>query len=251
MRYYTVYQITNLVNNKIYIGAHQTDNLEDGYMSSSNSVAAAIKKYGKENFTKTILHYCDDEPAMYAKEAEIVTESFISRPDTYNIKLGGYGGWGHYNNGSDRHRESCRLGAKSRSGPMPIGTPFEKGSERTIAISKKANESKKRLWEEHPEHRESVIAKLSAYQTQNNSMTGKGWCVPIGSTSHNKDKKVFPLDAIPEGWVRVAENLDMRKRKSGTYGKYWIHHPDLKVNAYHQGDNIPEGWIKGRKLKFG
>lgn len=250
MRYYTVYQITNLVNNKIYVGVHQTDNLEDGYMSSSYSIAAAMKKHGKENFIKTILHYCDDEPTMYAKEAEIVTESFIGRPDTYNIKLGGYGGWSHYQ-GTAQHRESCSRGGQSRRDSMPVGKPFEKGSERTVAISKKANETKKRLWEEQPERRENAIAKLSAHQTQNNSMTGKGWCVPVGSTSHNKDKKVFPLDAIPEGWSRVADNLDMRKRKSGTYGKYWIHHPELKVNAYHQGDDIPKGWVKGRKLRFG
>lgn len=250
MRYYTVYQITNLVNNKIYVGVHQTDNLDDGYMSSSDSVAAAIKKYGRENFTKHILHHCPDESAMYAKEAEIVTESFIGRSDTYNIKLGGYGGWSHYQ-GTAQHKESCSRGGQARRDSMPVGKPFEKNSDRTKAISKKANETKKKLWEENPERRNNAVAKLSEYQTKNNSMSGKCWCVPIGSLSHNKDKKVFPIDNIPDGWIRVAENLDLRKRKSGTYGKYWIHHPEQKINAYHSGTEIPAGWVKGRKLKFG
>lgn len=250
MRYYTVYQITNLVNNKIYVGAHQTDDLEDGYMSSSNSVASAIKKYGKDKFVKTILHQCEDETSMYKKEAEIVTEAFIGRPDTYNIKLGGYGGWSHYQ-GTIQHKESCSRGGQARRDSMPVGKPFEKGSDRTKAISKKANETKKKLWEENPEKREVAVAKLSEYQTNNNSMSGKCWCVPIGSTAHNKDKKVFPINSIPDGWIRVAENLDLRKRKSGTYGKYWIHHPAQKVNAYHSGDDIPVGWVRGRKLNFG
>ena len=47
------------------------------------------------------------------------------------------------------------------------------------------------------------------------------------------------------------DNKDLRKRKSGTYGKYWIHHLELKVNRYHAGDDIPDGWVRGRKLNLG
>ena len=133
---------------------------------------------------------------------------------------------------------------------MPTGIPFEKCSERTKAISKKANESKRKLWEQHPEIKAKTVKKMSAYHTKNNSMNGKCWCVPIGSTNHEKDKKVFPADNIPEGWISATKNRDMRKRKSGVYGKYWIHNPFERKNKYHTGDIIPEGWFKGRKMEY-
>ena len=91
MRQYYLYQIKNKINNKIYIGVHQTDDINDGYMGSGTEIRKAIKKYGKDNFEKEILEYFDNEDDMYAREMEIVTEEFIARKDTYNVSLGGIG----------------------------------------------------------------------------------------------------------------------------------------------------------------
>lgn len=42
--FYTIYQITNNVNGKIYISMHQTKNLDDGYMGSGIMLRNAYKK---------------------------------------------------------------------------------------------------------------------------------------------------------------------------------------------------------------
>jgi dissimilatory sulfite reductase (desulfoviridin) alpha/beta subunit len=86
-----------MLNGKIYIGKHQTKDLNDGYLGSGKLLKSAIEKYGIENFTKEILFQFDNEEAMNAKEAELVTEEFIKEDSNYNLCPGGKGGWG-YNN---------------------------------------------------------------------------------------------------------------------------------------------------------
>jgi hypothetical protein len=90
--FYTVYQVTNKLNGKIYIGKHQTNNPSDGYYGSGKFIQASIKKYGKENFEKEVLYIFETEAEMNAKEKELITEEFVSRSDTYNAGIGGEGG---------------------------------------------------------------------------------------------------------------------------------------------------------------
>jgi hypothetical protein len=95
--YYIVYKITNLVNDKIYIGIHKTSNLDDGYMGSGVNIRRAIKKYGLDSFKKEYLSIFDNESEMYEMESKIVNDEFLNREESYNIKEGGFGGWDYVN----------------------------------------------------------------------------------------------------------------------------------------------------------
>lgn len=90
--YYTIYKTTNLIDGKMYIGKHITNNLDDGYLGSGIYLVNSIKKHGKENFKKEILHVFDNQIDMDEMEKNMVTEGVINDPKFYNIALGGYGG---------------------------------------------------------------------------------------------------------------------------------------------------------------
>lgn len=72
MMYYGLYKITNLVNGKMYIGQHVTDNLDDGYMGSGKLMKRALSKYGAENFRKEWLGFYEDEEELNYMERVFV-----------------------------------------------------------------------------------------------------------------------------------------------------------------------------------
>jgi hypothetical protein len=100
-KYHLIYKTTNLANNKIYIGAHSTNDIDDGYIGSGKMLHAAIKKYGVEHFKREVLHIFNSPEEMFEKEKEIVTEELVGRLDVYNIVTGGFGG---FNKGSTNLR---------------------------------------------------------------------------------------------------------------------------------------------------
>ena len=92
---YLIYKTTNKTNNKIYIGYHSTDNINDNYLGSGKLIKLALNKYSKENFIREILYVYPTKEEALLKEKDLVDEKFINRKDTYNFKLGGEGGWEH------------------------------------------------------------------------------------------------------------------------------------------------------------
>ncbi len=94
-----IYCIENLVNGKVYVGKHSTDDMDDGYMGSGKLLNAAIKKHGIESFRKHVLATFESSEVAFEIERQLVNEEFIVDDNTYNLAEGGNGGY----------REAARL----------------------------------------------------------------------------------------------------------------------------------------------
>ena len=100
---YTVYKITNNINNRYFIGVHKTSDPHDSYMGSGLAIKRAIESYGIDNFTKDILFVSETRETSYNKEKEMISEC-MDDPLCYNISYGGDGGWDYYNERMRPHR---------------------------------------------------------------------------------------------------------------------------------------------------
>lgn len=94
--FHYVYEITNLINGKKYIGKRscKCPVIEDRYMGSGTALKNAFKKYGMNNFSKKIIMLCDTEEEAYKNERRLI-ESIKAYSDKnyYNIASGGEGGF--------------------------------------------------------------------------------------------------------------------------------------------------------------
>lgn len=108
--HFIIYETTNKINGKKYRGAHMCDSLLDTYLGSGNLLRKAIVKYGIENFERVILEECDSLGSMFLQEAKYVDSAWVENPNTYNLKIGGEGGWDYINKTGLRwNKEKKRL----------------------------------------------------------------------------------------------------------------------------------------------
>ena len=100
---FIVYQTINIVNNKIYVGVHGTQNPEifDGYIGNGVNInypstyknpkypfQYAVNKYGTSNFRRTTLYIFDNEEEAYNKENRVMLIMMYHLKKKHIIKKG-------------------------------------------------------------------------------------------------------------------------------------------------------------------
>lgn len=232
-KHYLIYQTTNLINNKIYIGKHITTNIEDNYFGSGKLLKEDIKKYGIENFSFKILINLHNEEEMNLLEKLVVTQDFCNREDTYNINVGGDGGWQWLNN-----NDYC-AGSNKR---------------------KIAHEKVKQLYANNPElHKQfcksisnglkNKIAKMSdnerkQFRQQNSERAIKSGFSQAFKGKHHSQKTLLKIKQACNANPLVGQ-------KNGMYGKRWIRNPLTKEHKLILNtDQIPIGWEYGKFQKI-
>lgn len=217
--YYTIYKVTNKISGKFYIGTHKTKNLDDGYMGSGKYLKRAIIKHGTENFEKEILFVFDTPEEMYAKEAEIVNEDFLAEQNTYNLRIGGFGGFDYINQTMSpevrRQRAKAGRDAANKNGAVQK------------AVKARA------LLNEDPSWSNAVKKRMSiARQGDGNGFFGK---------KHTEESK-----------KKIGKaNSKLIGSRNSQHGTRWIHSVvEQRSTKIKKEDPLPNGWIEGRKIKF-
>lgn len=210
--HYIVYKTTNQVNGKFYIGTHKTVDLNDDYLGSGKLLRYAVEKYGIQNFKREILFVFDNPEEMFAKEAEIVTEEFLSENNTYNLKKGGEGGFDLINKtGKNLYYDkdgNCLNGIVNAKNLLRENTLknllIERGE--WDSYREKISKNKKEYFQKHPanflgkkhsdETRKKISQSSSVHQKgSKNSQFGTMWI-----TNEISSKKIKASDPIPDGW---------------------------------------------------
>lgn len=215
---YTIYKITNIINNKIYIGKHITENIYDDYMGSGKLLKRSIKKNGLRNFLKEILFVFDNEEEMNNKEKELVNENFISREDTYNICIGGSGGFSYINKNITPEKKQIYKASQIHHNKIQNDIEYyEKWKKNTTIANKNLDKIKKIS---------STLKKL--YKTKGGSFKG------LTHSDLTKTK------------MSESKKITSKGIRNSQYGKFWI--TNGIENKSIRGE-IPIGWYKGRILK--
>lgn len=206
--FYTVYKTTNLINGKIYVGLHITEDLNDDYLGSGTQIRAAIKKYGKENFKREYIKVCKSPDEMYALEAEIVNEDFVKRPDTYNMKTGGTGSWYHVNSNPEEKRKSSSKGGQisSRRADNPFKDP---------------EWQKQYDWTRDPEHLRKINKKANSPEA---------------------------ISKKKETWKKTGRGKGSKNSQFGTCWIYHPTHGNKKISKKELDKFLSLGYTKGRKI---
>lgn len=220
--YYTVYKVTNKKNGKLYIGVHKTTNLDDDYMGSGKYLRRSQEKHGLEYFEKEILHVFDNPEEMYAMEAKLVDADFLAEENTYNLKVGGHGGFSHINNNVEFRRAKNRkamLAAKANGA--------QEGCVRAYAEKMK-----------DPEYRQKRISAFLA--TMRERYGENPQCLKQWKGQHHTDET--------KQKIGKANAISQKGERNSQYGTMWITN-EIDSTKIKKTESISPGWRKGRVQK--
>lgn len=87
-----IYKTTNLITNKFYIGKRQRATFDKYYYGSGKHFSKSLAKYGKENFSREVLEWCNSISELNERECYWIETLDARNPDIgYNIAEGGQG----------------------------------------------------------------------------------------------------------------------------------------------------------------
>lgn len=278
-----LYKITNKLNGMIYIGVHKTQNKNDSYMGSGSKIKLAIKKYGKENFKKTILKECSSSKELFKSESQMVNEDFLKRKDVYNLALGGYNGVGFTTKGKvtvkDSNGNTSMVSVKDSrylSGelkPILFGKVIVKDSKgktyqvdknnprylkgKLISVStgmvtvKDKNENNLRVSKKDSRYLSGELKSVAIGKIIVKNLKGKTFQISLDDPRYNKT--LFPIwknkkhSEETKAKIGKANSIHQLGKRNSQFGTMWITNESENRKVSKDLKRLPKGFRKGRK----
>jgi group I intron endonuclease len=235
---YNIYLITNLDNNKKYVGLTKFSITERFYQHVKRGflLTEAIKKYGEDKFFIELIEEVDTAGRAYELEQYYIKEYNTKVPYGYNLTDGGDGifGWevteeyrqecservkqlhkekkvGMYGkNHSDETKRKMSVASKGKSKPWLIGrklSPESIEKLRQINLGRVlSDETKKKISENHHD-----------VNGENNPMYGKKHSPEtiekLREKAKNRPKRVWINNGIEEKLMNIDESIPMGYNK--------------------------------------
>ena len=240
-----IYLISNLINNKIYVG--QSINIEKRWtqhkrelrnnIHENKRLQNAWNKYGEENFEFSIVEECDINQ-LNQREIYWISK-FNSCVNGYNLTSGG--------DGVVDPDEQTRL-----------KMAFWTGKTQSRSSNQKRSETLKKVV-----HTKEWVDKI---RLANTGKTPSDLCIQrnkelkTGSCWYNNgvEEHMFQLCNVPEGYIkgrlknpfpdqkgRVVSELSIEKFRQKVVGRCWYNNGEREIMRK-DSEEIPEGFTKGR-----
>jgi hypothetical protein len=154
---------------------------------------------------------------MYAREKEVVTDEFLLREDTYNLRRGGNGGFDYINKAGLAVQNLCRPEVHART--------VESANSRRRSIGRTA-------------------AELASDKPRSQTLKEK-----FKREGHHWSGRTHQQETI--ALMRQSHKGKHVKEKNSQFGTCWISHElvgSRKCNVTNLPIMIDQGWVKGRNI---
>lgn len=234
------YRVDNLVNGRYYIGKRSCsgDPEDDPYLGSGKNIRRAVKRYGPENFRKTVLAEFDTEEEAYLCEAELVTRDTLLDPMCYNICLGGIGGQQgtvYLHRGEEMTRVLPELVDKFLEDGWQVG--WSDSMREAHMHREVSEETRRKISELHRKMHESRAGFTSGKVKVSNEQLGQSLYVP------EKDLPKY----LEQGWKRGHLDCTNQKKSGRRTGEITVTNGVLEkhISPEELDLYLEQGWKRG------
>ena len=226
LMYGYIYETTNLINGKKYIGKHKSSTFDTNYYGSGIALKRALNKYGKENFKVVIL----EEVGTNQKDLDELETYYIKKYDAVKNK-------DYYNHSYGGESE----GWKGVNEALHInGRPWMKTEAFSIAMSLK-QKGKPSTFKGHKHTKEAIEKNRQAHLGKPSAFKG---------CKHTQETKLKISDKC-KGYKHTDEARKKMSKFRKTYCSHFLgkHHSSeskLKIstaNKGHYGYNTGKRWF--------